>query len=53
MTGQPPKPVTAAVPTDASAVSPNLFQHRRFWLRLAAYRPFLVMVGGFWVVLLA
>jgi hypothetical protein len=53
MTGQPPKPATAAVPADASAVSPNLFQHRRFWLRLAAYRPFLVLVGGFWVVMLA
>jgi hypothetical protein len=53
MTGQPPKPAAAAVPADASAVSPNLFQHRRFWLRLAAYRPFLVLVGGFWVVMLA
>ncbi len=54
MTGQSPQPATVAMPisSDAAAgVSPNLFQHRRLWLRLAAYRPLLV-VGGFWMVLL-
>lgn len=53
MTDQPTHPVNAAVCADSpEAVSPHLFQHRRFWLRLAAYRPLLV-VGGFWIVLLA
>ena len=33
-------------------VSPALFQHRRFWLKLAAYRPLLILVG-IWVVLLS
>ena len=55
MTGQPPPSATAAVPVPADApvaVSPHLFQQRQFWLKLATYRPLLV-VGGFWVVLLA
>lgn len=55
MTGQSPQTATAAVPVPADApvaVSLNLFQHRQLWLKLATYRPLLV-VGGFWVVLLA
>ncbi|WP_008318351.1 hypothetical protein [Leptolyngbya sp. PCC 6406] len=57
MTGQPPESSsasrTSAVPHPAlDPVSPALFQHRQFWLRLAAYRPLLVL-GGMWILLMA
>jgi hypothetical protein len=55
MTGQPsPHPWQPPETADASLrqVSPALFRHRQFWLRLAAYRPLLVL-GGIWVLLLA
>ncbi|MGD1905985.1 MAG: hypothetical protein ACFB0C_08330 [Leptolyngbyaceae cyanobacterium] len=45
-------PVNFAATDTSESVAPNLFQNRRFWLRLATYRP-LLLVGGFWVVLLA
>ncbi len=57
MTGQTPESSSAsrasAVPYPAlDPVSPALFQHRQFWLRLAAYRPLLVL-GGMWILLMA
>lgn len=50
MTGQFPKRSTPRT-SSRSEVSPVLFQHRRFWLKIAAYRPLLIL-GVLWVVLL-
>lgn len=53
MAGQPPEfpPVPTGSPHPAlDPVSPNLFRHRQFWLRLAAYRPLLVL-GGMWLLI--
>ena len=55
MTGQPSPPPwqpPQAANSDLRQVSPALFRHRQFWLRLAAYRP-LIVLGGIWVLLLA
>ena len=55
MTGQPPFPPLQSPPPSGSGsgeVSPALFRHRQFWLRLAAYRPLLVL-GGIWILLMA
>lgn len=38
-------------PSPLPAVSPALFQHRRFWLKVAAFRPLLVL-AGIWIILL-
>ena len=55
MTGQPSPPPwqpPQAADSDLREVSPALFRHRQFWLRLATYRP-LIVLGGIWVLLLA
>ncbi len=51
MTGSLPDPSSPESPP-YEPLSPGLFQHRRFWLNVAAYRPLLVL-GALWLVLLA
>ena len=51
MTGQPP-PSPQPPKHPLEEVSPALFRQRLFWLRLAAYRPVLIVVG-LWLACLA
>ncbi|MEM0978961.1 MAG: hypothetical protein AAGH78_01670 [Cyanobacteria bacterium P01_H01_bin.58] len=51
MTGRLPQR-SDAYPGIGQEVSPALFRHQRFWLKMAAYRPLLIL-AGIWAVLLA
>lgn len=51
MAGQFSKGPTS-YPSSLPEVSPSLFRYQRFWQRLIAYRP-LLMLAGLWVTLLA
>ncbi|MEO1094921.1 MAG: hypothetical protein AAFX01_08475 [Cyanobacteria bacterium J06638_28] len=51
MTGRLPQR-SDAYPGIGQEVSPALFRHQRFWLKMATYRPLLIL-AGIWAVLLA